>query len=231
VPSALPVLDMRVALQGRFEGVSVKEREMKNSPGRRLDLQRGFSVVELCVVVALIMLISAIAITSLRPALQDVNCDSAMRQVLDQLRQARDWAITNRRYEQVTFPIIAGLPNIVVTQRDDLTAGAGAVNPVLSTVPIHDPEAFLVFGVLPDTPDGYGNASGIVFEGVAGGPAGGMLFQSDGELVDGASYQPINGTVFLGLNGQTSTARAVTVLGGTGRVHAWKISGATWMQF
>ncbi len=188
-------------------------------------------MVELCVVVALIMLISAIAITSLRPALQDANCDTAMRQVLDQLRQAREWAITNRRYEQVTFPVIAGLPNVVITQRDDLTAGAGAVNPVLSTVPIHNPEAFLVFGALPDTPDSYGNASGIVFGGVAGGPVGGMLFQSDGELVNGASYLPINGTVFLGLNGQNATARAVTVLGTTGRVHAWKISGTTWMRF
>lgn len=210
----------------------MKEWEMKNSHQRcAANSHRGFSVVELCVVVALIMLISAIAITSLRPALQDANCDTAMRQVLEQLRQAREWAITNRRYEQVTFPIIAGLPSVVITQRDDLTAGAGAVNPVLSTVPIHNPETFLVFGALTDTPDGYGNASGITFEGAAGGPVAGMLFQSDGELVDGASFQAINGTVFLGLNGQTSTARAVTVLGTTGRVHAWKISGTTWMRF
>jgi hypothetical protein len=58
-----------------------------------------------------------------------------------------------------------------------------------------------------------------------------MLFQSDGELVDGATFQPINGTVFLGLTAQTATARAITVLGGTGRVRGWKISGNTWMQF
>jgi type II secretory pathway pseudopilin PulG len=212
--------------------VSVKELALTDNAGRRRENREcGYSMVEMCVVVAIIMLISAIAITALRPALQDANCNTAARQVIDQLRQAREWAITNRRYEQVTFPLVAGLPNVVITQRDDLTAGAGAVNPVLSTVPIHDPEQFLVFGTLPDTPDGYGNTSGIVFEGLAGGPVAGMLFQSDGELVDGASYQPINGTVFLGLNGQTSTARAVTVLGGTGRVHAWKISGATWMQF
>jgi type II secretory pathway pseudopilin PulG len=219
-------------MQGRFEGVSVKEREIKNVAGhRRENRERGFSVVELCVVVALIFVISAIAITSLRPAVQDANCDTAMRQVIGQLRQAREFAITNRRYVQVTFPVVAGQPEIVMTQRNDLTAGAGVGNPILSTVPIHNPESFFAFSTLPDTPDAFGHTAAIVFEGINGGPVGGMLFQSDGELVDGATFQPISGTVFLGLAGQLPTARAITVLGGTGRVHAWKISGATWTPF
>ena len=199
--------------------------------GGQSNRERGFSIVELCVVVALILVISAIAITSLRPAVQDTDCDTAMRQVISQLRQAREYAITNRRYVQVTFPVVAGQAEVVITQRDDLTVGAGAVKPILSTVPIHHPESFLVFATLPDTPDANGKGAAIVFEGINGGPVGGMLFQSDGELVDGATFQPINGTVFLGLAGQTPTARAITVLGGTGRVHAWKISGTTWMQF
>lgn len=210
----------------------MKEQDKKENGARWREWdERGFSAIEMCVVVALILVLSAMAVFSMRPALQDANCDTAMRQVVDQLRQARDYAITNRRYVQVTFPVVGGLPEIVLTQRDDLTAGAGVVNPVLSTVPIHNPEQFLVFGGLADTPDGYGNTAAIVFEGVGGGPLGGMLFQSDGELVDGATFQPINGTVFLGLTAQTATARAITVLGGTGRVRGWKISGNTWMQF
>jgi len=210
----------------------VKELALRDDAGRRRESrERGFSMVELCVVVTLILVISAIAITSLKPAVQDANCDTAMRQVISQLRQAREYAITNRRYVQITFPVVAGQPEIVMTQRDDLTVGAGGVNPVLSTIPIHNPESFLVFPTLPDTPDANGNTAAIVFEGINGGPVGGMLFQSDGELVDGATFQPINGSVFLGLAGQLPTARAVTVLGGTGRVHAWKISGNTWMLF
>jgi prepilin-type N-terminal cleavage/methylation domain-containing protein len=210
----------------------VKEQDKKENGARWREWdERGFSAIEMCVVVALILVVSAMAVLSMRPALQDANCDTAMRQVVDQLRQARDYAITNRRYVQVTFPVVGGLPEIVLTQRDDLTAGAGVVNPVLSTVPIHNPEQFLVLGALPDTPDAYGNSAAIVFEGTNGGPLGGMLFQSDGELVDGATFQPINGTVFLGLTAQTATARASTVLGGTGRVRGWKISGNTWMQF
>jgi prepilin-type N-terminal cleavage/methylation domain-containing protein len=218
-------------LQGRFEGVSVKLRETNNGARGLAGQQRGFSMIEMCVVVAIILILSAMAVFSLKPALQDANCDSAMRQVIGQMRQAREYAITNRRYMQITFPTVAGFSQIVITQRNDLTAGAGAANPVLSTVPVHGPEQFYVFTTLPDTPDGCGTTFAIVFQCANGGPVAGMLFQSDGELVDGAAYQPINGTVFLGLAGQTSTARAITILGSTGRVRGWKISGTTWTQF
>jgi type II secretory pathway pseudopilin PulG len=192
-------------------------------------------MVELMVVVGLIMVISAMAIIAYLPVLQDANNDTAMRQVLDQLRQGREYSLANRRYVQVTFPVVAtggGTQyQVVLTQRNDLTNGGGALNPILSTVPTHYPAQFFVFPGNADTPDAYGNTGSIVFEGVAGGPVGGMLFQSDGELVDGATYQPINGTVFLGVPGKPTTARAITVLGSTGRVRAWKWNGTAWFQF
>jgi type II secretory pathway pseudopilin PulG len=197
--------------------------------------QRGFTMIELAVVIGLIMIISAMAILAYLPALQDARFDTAMRQVIDQLRQGREFAITNRRYVQVTFPtvVIGGATQyqVVLTQRNDLTAGAGAANPILSTTPIQYPAQYLVFAGTPDTPDAFGNGAAIVFEGVNNGPVGGMLFQSDGELVDGATFQPINGSVFLGTPAKSSSARAITVLGGTGRIRGWKGTGAAWFQF
>ena len=75
-------------------------------------------------------------------------------------------------------------------------------------------------------------AAPIVFEGIVNGPVGGMVFQSDGEFLDGATFLPINGSVFMGMPGQQSTARAVTILGTTGRVRGWKSNGnVTWYQF
>ncbi|MGA7840867.1 MAG: type II secretion system protein [Candidatus Acidiferrales bacterium] len=204
---------------------------------RATDPQRGFSMIEMSVVVMLILIISAMALIAYLPTLQDVRFDTAMRQVLDQLRQGREYALTNRRYVQITFPtvVIAGKTYYEVTllQRNDLTAGAGAVNQVLSTVPIQYPAQYtLVSGV--DTPDGFCGGvptSPIMFEGLAGGPVGGMLFQSDGELVDGTTFQPINGTVFLGYPGKNTSARAITVLGGTGRIRGWKGTGTYWFRF
>jgi type II secretory pathway pseudopilin PulG len=192
-------------------------------------------VVELIVVVIIIIIISVAAILQIAPALQGAQEDTAMRQVLDQLRQAREYSIANRRYVQVTFPTsVIGAATYYQVQmilRNDLTTGAAVVNPTLSTVTIEPGVPYSLTG-MPDTPDGYGNSSPIYFGGVAGGPVGGMLFQSDGELVSGTSFLPINGTVFMGIAGQPSTARAVTVLGATGRVRGWRSSGSTtWVQF
>jgi prepilin-type N-terminal cleavage/methylation domain-containing protein len=202
---------------------------------REKNFQRGFSMIEMSVVVMLILIISAMALIAYLPALQDARFDTATRQVVDQLRQAREYAITNRRYVQVTFPIVVvGGKNqyeVVLLQRNDLTAGAGAVNPVLSTILLQYPAQYLVFAGAPDTPDAFGKAAAVEFEGLNGGPVGGMLFQSDGELVDGTTFQPINGTVFLGFPGKNSSARAITILGGTGRARGWKGTGTTWTRF
>jgi prepilin-type N-terminal cleavage/methylation domain-containing protein len=206
-----------------------------SSRTRGANLQRGFTMVEMAVAVMIILVISAMAIIAYLPTLQDARFDAAMRQVVDQLRQAREYAITNRRYVQVTFPIVVvGATNqyaVVLLQRNDLTAGAGAINPTLSTVYIQFPAQYLVFPGSPDTPDAFGNSAAIEFEGLSDGPVGGMLFQSDGELVDGTTFQPINGTVFLGYPGKNTSARAITILGGTGRARGWKGTGSTWTRF
>jgi type II secretory pathway pseudopilin PulG len=195
--------------------------------------QRGFSQIEISTVIIITLIISAMAIMALQPALQDSRFDSAMRQVLDQLRQAREYSIANRRYVQVTFPTVGGQYQIVMTERNAPPygpAGAGA-DVVLSTVPIQAPAQFLVNAAAVDTPDAFGNGSAIEFEGQNPGPVGGMLFQSDGELIDGLTFQPINGTVFLGVPNQPTAARAITVLGSTGRVRGWKFNGKAWFQF
>jgi len=195
--------------------------------------EHGFSMIEMVLVVSIILIVSAIAVTSLRPNLQQARVDAAMREVVSTFRQAREFAIANRRYVQITFP---ANNQVQVTQMNTLTPGAGAVNKVLTTVTLAPPLVFNLDGmpVTPDDapPNGCGTLAPIVFECIANGPVGGMLFQSDGELLDGATLLPINGTVFLGMPGQQSTARAATILGTTGRVRGWKSNGtAAWYQF
>ena len=238
--SATSQADSNVGLLvlGRPKGVSVKQPDLNAQYQERCaNGQRGFSMIEVCVVIALILIISAMAIFALQPALQDAKFDSAMRQVLDQLRQAREYSIANRRYVQVTFPtvVVGGTTQyqVVMTERNAPPygpAGAGA-DKVLSTVPIQSPAQFLVNAAAADTPDNFGNGGAIEFGGQIPGPVGGTLFQSDGELIDGITFQPINGTVFLGIPGKATASRAITVLGSTGRVRAWKFNGTRWFQF
>ena len=208
-----------------IRGVSVKNREAKSKAARG---QRGFSLIEMMVAVMIILIVSAIAVTSLMPNLKQARVDAAMREVLDTFRQAREYSIENRRYVQISFP---ANNQMQITQMNTLTPGAGGVNPVITTVTLAPPLVFNLDG-MPDTPDAYGNAGPLVFEGIVNGPVGGMVFQSDGEFLDGTTFLPINGSVFLGMPGQQSTARAVTILGTTGRVRGWKSAGnTTWYQF
>jgi len=197
--------------------------------------ERGFSMLELSVALGIIIIIFGIAIGAFQPAIQAAKYDAGMRQVLDLLRQAREYSLANRRYVQVTFPVVASADGpqyeVVITELNTLTAGGGAVNSVLSTTPIQFPEQFYVYPGYVDTPDGFGNSGAIVFGGTVGGPAAGMIFQSDGELVSAATLQPINGTVFLGVPGNPLSIRAITVLGSTGRVRGWKGADARWFQF
>jgi prepilin-type N-terminal cleavage/methylation domain-containing protein len=210
---------------------------MHVNSNRRLNAkkaQRGFSLIELLVVIGLILVVSAMALIQMAPIMADSKMDSSVRQVMDQLRQGREYAVANRRFVKVTFPtaVVGGVARyqVVLTQMNTLTTGAGATNPVLSTLIIQSPAQFAQLGG-PDTPDGYGNGASIVFNSVSGGPVGGMLFESDGELVDGSTFQPINGTVFLGVPGKNTSARAITVLGTTGRIRGWKGTGTLWTQF
>lgn len=209
-----------------------KQRESQAAPHRRPG-NSGFSVIELMVVAGLIMVVSAMAIIQYRPIMADADMDAAMRQVIDQIRQAREYSITYRRYVQVSFPTVVATSTqyqVVATQMNSWVPGDGTVNPVLSTTPIQSPATFLLM-TGPDTPDAFGNCAAICFGNVSNGPVGGMAFESDGELVNGSTLQPINGTVFLGNPGTASSARAITVLGSTGRVRGWKGTSNSWTQF
>ena len=56
-----------------------------------------------------------------------------------------------------------------------------------------------------------------------------MKFTTSGAFIDG-SNNFVNGTVFLGLNGQQLSARAVTILGATGRVREYHWDGTQWQE-
>jgi Tfp pilus assembly protein FimT len=220
---------MEVGLFGLLEGVTVKKQETKRMIAHRSrDSERGFSMLELAVVCIIAITISAIALIQINPSLQSARSDNALRVVLDQLRQAREYSIANRRYVQIAFSTVSGTPQVVITQMNTLTTGGGTTNPVLSTVYVPTPMQYTVVSGMPDTPDGYGNGSAIAFkiEGTSTAPTGSMYFQSDGELVDSVTNNPIDGTIFLGVAANKSSARAVTVLGSTGRVRGWRSTGA-----
>jgi len=197
--------------------VTERKTKLKSAHHR----ERGFSLIEMMVVVLITMIVAAMALIAMNPTRQQVQADAAMVQVASQLRLARETAIEQRRDVLVSFSTTG--ESITLTQ-ENLPSGST----VLSTIPIQVPAQFMVMGGMSDTPDGFGNEDPIYFEGLNGGPVG-MGFQSDGTFIDG-SGNLVNGTVFLGIAGVPSSARAVTVLGATGKIRMYKASGSGWQQ-
>lgn len=189
---------------------------------RRPRTTRGFSLIELLIAIAVSAILTAIALVQLQPAIQGLAADSAMAQVKSVLRQARETSISERRDVAVVFLP----PNTIQLFRFNvLPGGVGqvlAAAPFLS-VPMEGPTQFLTFAGEVDTPDAFGIPpvpSGIMFAGVVGGPPSGMQFNSDGTF-DNGTGTAINGTVFIGFPGTPSSARAITVMGSTGRIKAY----------
>jgi prepilin-type N-terminal cleavage/methylation domain-containing protein len=214
-------------MHGRPEGVSVSELKTRLKARRGGDQARGFSMIEMLVVIAISMVIAAIAIIQARPALMQINANNAKDEVQGALRQARETAISDRRDVQVEFLTNppANPPGSYV--RLTRLGGLCCANTVILMMPISNNVIFTTFLGEPDSPDGFGNGGAIFFGGVAGGPPAGMMYQSDGTFTALGTGIPINGTVFLGVPNQPTTARAITILGATGRVRSYHISGTT----
>ena len=189
-------------------------------PGKRGDaliyMMRGYTLIEMMLVVCLIGILGSMVVLQIGASRPGMIGDGGMRLMMAQLNFARDTAIAQRRQVQITF---VGSNTIQLT-RQNVPNGTT----VLQTVPL---ESGLVFGLVtgkPDTPDGFGNNSATYFQGAAS-----VLFGTDGGLIDGAGA-PVNGTIFLMLPGIEPSWRAVTVLGATGRVRAYRWAGTKWTR-
>jgi Tfp pilus assembly protein FimT len=231
------------------KGASVKKEEMRsNGESGNRNRERGFTIVELAVVAILIVTIGAMAMIQLMPTLRQSQTNVGMAEVKDTLREARETAISERRSIVVKFVASAsGTPclpagsvyNCIELFLTTVVPSGTTAPPTITTattpyltIPIEPTVQFMTFAGEADTPDAYGlpgAPNGVYFGGVLNGPVGGMQFQSDGTFTD-ISGNAIVGTAFLGVPNMPASARAVTILGNTGRVHSFRFNGSGWIQ-
>lgn len=218
---------------------------------RQPNPEAGYSIIELVIVTLLIFIISAMAVIQLQPAWQQIQANAALDQVKTTLRQARETAISQRRTIAVGFPAAAPatscLPNgnvsycITLTQMV-VTPGVPPAPPTQAPaaggpfliIPLENNVTFLSYTGEPDTPDAFIGGPPTVptalYDGAAAGvPPGGLQFQSDGTFTNSAAT-PVNFTIFLGEKNIPTTARAVTILGNTGKVTGYQGIGTAWLQ-
>jgi type II secretory pathway pseudopilin PulG len=185
----------------------------------------GFSFVELIVVVGVISVMTVLALPVVQTSVPSFRANAAMDQVIRLMRAARHSAISDRRITQIQF---IGNNQIQLLQVPP-TGGAAVPLDIPST--LEGGAQFLVFPTVPDTPMAFGNTTAVSFTNPAN-PGGGFpatQFLSDGSFGTNVGV-PVNGTVFVGIPGKPFTARAVTILGTTGRIRAYHWDGTAWQE-
>jgi type II secretory pathway pseudopilin PulG len=192
--------------------------------------ESGFTLVEAVVVIGIMMVLMGIAIVSSFGTIQSYQVNSAQDVVVSQLRVARQLAIDQRRTVQVwidTAPETDGAYHVAYQIQPALVNGGEQPGPKVS-VPISTAVSFVLEPGVPDTPMKFGNSAPVYIGNppVSGGPTI-MQFNATGTFTDNTGTNLLYGTVFLGVPNQPNTARAVTIMGGTGRVRAYTYLGAT----
>jgi prepilin-type N-terminal cleavage/methylation domain-containing protein len=207
---------------------------------------RGFSLLEMMIVICILMIMGGITFMALQPALKDARANTAFESAMMPLRVARQRAIAERKQYIVCFgiaaptgaltPITPTAQSVQIFRWDAGTALSAATQVTAVTMPI-DINFQTIVG-LPNTPvtvpDGFGNATvALDFDqGVAGAIKNQVLFMPDGSAHD-VNGNLNSGILYVARNGDLYSSRAVTLYGATGRIRGWRLlnsGGAKWIQ-
>jgi prepilin-type N-terminal cleavage/methylation domain-containing protein len=208
--------------------------------------ERGFSLIEMVVVVSISLIVMAITFISMQPTLNDSRLNEAYATVLMQTRNARQLAVEKRQQYVVcygaTTPTGAATPLGAPTVRSVQVYLWPLNTPLSSAVQISIKDMpfdvkFQALSGLPAgaTPDGFGSGNvAIDFDqGIAGGVKDQIMFLPDGSARDtNGNYN--NGVLYFARGTDLYSSRAITVFGASGRVRGWRLvsnSGvAKWIQ-
>lgn len=118
---------------------------------RRAD---GYNLIEMMFVMGIMSVLAAMAIVQINASRAALKGDAAMRVVMTTMNQAREMAITQRRYMQVNF----AAPRTINVVREDTTT----TTTPLSSIPFEGGATFAIYSGLPDTPDAFGKSAAHV---------------------------------------------------------------------
>jgi prepilin-type N-terminal cleavage/methylation domain-containing protein len=178
--------------------------------------ERGFTLLEIMLVVAIMGTLFAMAIGVSPSFLRQARAEAGITQAIETMRTAREVAISQRRNVELRF----NGTNVIQSVRQNIPNGTT----VLRGIQFENRVQFLLVTGVPDTPDAFGRTAAVAF-----GPSPTRMFTSEGTLVD-QNGDVLNGTLFLAIPGDPTSARAITVFGTTGLMRLWRWDGRRWVE-
>lgn len=218
-------------------------RKLKGNSGKLRDRASGFSLLELTIVVALNVVVAVVSVMSLVPVMNQQHVTNAYNTTMAAMRQARDNAISQRTSYSVTFSTSVSPNTIAVAPTVTFTNSDGTVADLpTATYQLPPDVSFLAQSGIPTsnaaTPDQYGTgAAAIDFGYPAPAATGGgqtvVYFCPDGSSQNSAGTGNCSGmnnwsggVIYLARSGDLLSQRALTLWGGTGRIHGWRLYSA-----
>lgn len=188
--------------------------------------ESGFSLVEAIVVIAVILVMAAVAIFQIAPALKGSKSDTALQTALGQLRRFHEDAVDQRRIYRVSFMS----PRTIQVDQMTYDSTGSQVFTFINSIDLPNETQFLCVSGIPTSPsavpDGLGDGkTAIDFSLDYGGGGTTVFFQKDGRATDSAGRLN-DGVLYIAQTGDLNSSKAVTVLGATGRVKGWRLTTA-----
>jgi prepilin-type N-terminal cleavage/methylation domain-containing protein len=182
--------------------------------------RRGFTIIELLIVIAIGLTVSAMAYVLIQSSLNGTKADGALQMALGQIRQVHERAIDERHIYRLTFTA----PRTIQTDRIDL-AGTVMTPIFIGSIDLPQDISFAIVSGTPatNTPNGLGSATTAVDLSVNNSTGiNQVYFQADGRVLDSLN-RVADGILYMSRADELTSTRVVTVFGATGRVKGWKL--------
>src|SRR5271155_2147800 len=201
----------------------------------------GFSMVEMVTVMAIAIVVSVVSLLGMMPVMNGQHVINAYNITLSALRQARDHAVSQSTSYSVTFSNSVNPNTIVVaptlTGANAFSGDQRSVTYSLPTDVTFQTNSAISATTAPDTSAGasFGTGSNAIDFGYTGSTNGGgttaytIYFCPDGSAQTSSTSAGGNywddGVVYLARAGGADllSSRAITLWGGTGRLHGWRL--------